>query len=172
MDLNIPDSTNDSGARGDVDLGGTCDHVYIVYAMRITTTPSQGLATQKTTIFRNGGNAPNQFGEMNQIDGRLIWNWLFTDPNKGNIDLTAFGDISAILGQWHTYKLELDSRGPGTKVVFGRDGVDHMITLTTTNAPAGLPDAISVGGTLNGGSGPSHVEFDDIHVGTVDPGWP
>jgi hypothetical protein len=50
--------------------------------------------------------------------------------------------------------------------------VDNLITLTTAAAPAGIPTTLTFGGTLNAGSGASHFQFDNIHIGTVDPGWP
>jgi hypothetical protein len=171
FDVNMPASSTDQGGSGYWVGGQTYTDLWVSFAMEVITSPSTGLATQKMVIFRNTGSAPNQFGEMNQIDGQWIWNWLFTDPNKGNITLNAFGSVASGLGQWHTYKIHLQSHGT-TTVTFGKDGVDNVITLTTAASPAGIPTTLTFGGTLNGGSGASHFRFDNIHIGTTDPGWP
>jgi hypothetical protein len=171
FDVSMPASSTDQGGSGYWVGGQTYTDLWVSFAMEVITSPSTGLATQKMVIFRNTGSAPNQFGEMNQIDGQWIWNWLFTDPNKGNITLNAFGSVASGLGQWHTYKIHLQSHGT-TTVTFGKDGVDNVITLTTAASPAGIPTTLTFGGTLNGGSGASHFRFDNIHIGTTDPGWP
>jgi hypothetical protein len=172
FDVNLGASNNDQGGSGYWVGPVQYSDLWVSFALRVISSPNQGLATQKMVIFRNTGGSPNQFGEMNQIGGQWIWNWLFTDPSKGNIYLTSkFGSVTAGLGQWHTYKLHLQSHGT-TTITFSKDGVDNLITLTTAAAPAGIPTTLTFGGTLNAGSGASHFQFDNIHIGTVDPGWP
>jgi hypothetical protein len=172
FDISVPASSTDQGGSGYWLGGQQYTDLWVSFALKVIASPNQGLATQKMVIFRSNGNAPNQFGEMNQMGGLWVWNWLYTDPAKGTIYLTSkLGTISAGLGQWHTYKIHLQSHGT-TTVTFGKDGVDNLITLTTTAAPAGIPTTLTFGGTLNGGSGASHFQFDNIHIGTSDPGWP
>jgi hypothetical protein len=165
VDINVPASSSDGGSREDFDLGGARSDVWISFALKIITQPLSGLATQKMVIFRDvAASGANQFGEMNQIGGRWIWNWLFTDPNKGNIDLAA-----APVGSWHTYKIHMTGNG----FTLWMDGSSTPVkSLSTTAAVSGRPKQITLGGTLNGGSGASHFQFDNVHIGTSDPGWP
>jgi hypothetical protein len=168
FDVSMGSSSGDQGGSGYWVGGQQYQDLWVSFAVKVITAPTSGIATQKMVIFRN---SQTMVGEMNQVDGSWIWNWLFTDPNKGNIYLTKLGGTTSDLGVWHTYKLHLQSHGT-TTMTFGRDGVDNVITLTTTAAPAGIPSTLTFGGTLNAGSGPSHFQFDNIHIGTVDPGWP
>jgi hypothetical protein len=129
--------------------------------------------TQKFTIFRNDGGSPNQFGEMNVINNNWIWNWLFTDAGAGNITLGELGTVASYVGVWNRLKLHYKflGAGLGTTITFGKNGVDALRTIHTTQDQAGVPSRLTVGGTLNANSGASHFRLDNIHIGTADPGW-
>jgi hypothetical protein len=173
MLLDIPSSGSDGGCRGDAVIGSQSD-IWVVFAMKIITrTLDTFPGTQKTIIFRNTG-SPDQFGEMNDINDNWIWNWLFTDSGAGNIYLTELGSVSSRLGAWNTYKLHYHflGSGQGTTITFGMNGTNVLRTIHTTHDQAGIPDRVTFGGTLNGGSGASKFAFDEIHIGSTDPGWP
>jgi hypothetical protein len=164
----------DDSSFGILSLGGTRAHFWSVFALKVVTgsLTDSSAHVQKLWALQNQGNAPNQFGEMNEIQDFFIWNWLFTDAGAGNISITEFGNISTLIGQWHTYKIEYDASGSGVTAKFGMDGVDNMRTIHTTQTVAGPTQVLDIGGILNQGSGPSRFRFDEIHIGTTDPGWP
>jgi hypothetical protein len=142
--------------------------LWISFALKVISAPSAGVATQELLIFRDGA---ARFGELDEVGGEWVWNWQLTDPARGNLVVTALGSVNSVVGQWHTYKIHLQSHGT-TSVTIGRDGVDNVALLSTPAAAAGIPTTLTLGGTLVGGSGPSHFQVDNVHIGTVDPGWP
>ena len=168
FDVNLVGSGADQEGSGHWVGGQQYADLWISFALEVITPPGAGAATQEMLIFRDGA---ARYGELDEVGGQWVWNWLLTDPAKGNLVVTALGTVPGVVGQWHTYKLHLQSHGT-TSVAIGRDGVDNMAVLTTTAAPAGLPTTLTIGGTLVGGSGPSHFLVDNVHIGTVDPGWP
>lgn len=168
----IPSNGGDGGCRADASIGSHND-IWNVFAMKIITrTLDTFPGTQKQVIFRSSGGT--QLGEMNDINNGWIWNWLSTDAGAGNIDLTEYGSVSSNLGAWNTYKLRYHflGSGLGTTITFGMNGTNVLKTIHTTQDQAATVDTITFGGTLNGGSGASKYAFDEIHIGTTDPGWP
>lgn len=164
----IPASSSDGAANMYWDGGTPHKDLWVVVAIKVTTKPSTGLATQKMVIFREAGfNA--QIGEMNQIGDFYIWNWL---DGGFNLDITTAGTINSTLGQWNVWKIHFNNTGAHTVITFGLNGVDNIWTNTRPGTQLINPQIIDFGGVLNGGSGPSQFGFDYVQIGTVDPGWP
>jgi hypothetical protein len=168
FDVNLVGSATDQEGSGHWVGGQQYQDLWISFALKVLTPPGAGIATQEMVIFRDGA---GKYGELNEVGGQWIWNWLLTDPARGNIVLNSLGSVSGGVGQWHTWKIHLQSHGT-TMVAIGKDGVDNVVVLTTPAAPAGLPTSLTLGGILIAGSGPSHFQVDNVHIGTVDPGWP
>lgn len=168
FDVNLVGSGSDQEGSGYWVGGQPYGDLWISFALKVISAPIGGAATQEMLIFRDG---TGRFGELSEVAGQWVWNWQLTDPARGNLVVTALGTVPGIVGQWHTYKFHLQSHGT-TSVAIGRDGVDNLAVLSTPAAPAGLPTALTLGGTLVGGSGPSHFQIDNVHIGTIDPGWP
>jgi len=168
FDINLVGSISDQEGSGYWVGGQQYGDLWISFALKVITPPSAGVAAQEILIFRDGA---AEYGELVEVGGQWAWNWLLTDPARGNLPVTALGTVAGVAGQWHTFKLHLQSHGT-TSVAIGKDGVDNVAVLSTPAAPAGIPTTLTLGGTLVGGSGPSHLLIDNVHIGTADPGWP
>ncbi|MFI5210538.1 MAG: Ig-like domain-containing protein, partial [Gemmatimonadales bacterium] len=168
FDVNLVGATTDQEGSGYWVGGQQYADLWISFALKVITPPASGVATQEMVIFRNG---VDKFGELNEVGGQWAWNWLLTNPASGNITLNPLGTVAGGAGQWHTYKLHLQSHAT-TSVAIGKDGVDNLVVLSIPAAAPGIPTTLTLGGALVGGSGPSHFLVDDVHIGTVDPGWP
>lgn len=173
-DLTAPNNSGDQGIRLDYSTGVGRNTWWITYAVYWVTRPLDMFpGTQKFTIFRNDGGSPNQFGEFNVINNNWIWNWLFTDAGAGNITIPEMGTVASYVGAWNRIKLKYSwlGAGLGTTIVIGKNGTNNIRTIHTANDQAGVPSRLTIGGTLNANSGPSHFRIDNVHIGTVDPGW-
>ncbi len=168
FDVNLVGSATDQEGSGHWVGGQQYADLWISFALKVITPTGAGVASQEMVIFRDGA---AKYGELDAVGGQWIWNWLLTDPATGNIILNVLGTVPGDVGQWHTYKIHLQSHAT-TTIAIGKDGVDNLTVLTTTAVPAGLPTTLTLGGTLVGGSGPSHFLVDNVHIGSVDPGWP
>jgi hypothetical protein len=169
FDINLPASSGDQGGSG-YWLGGNYTDIWVSFALNVLKSPtSGGVETQKMLIFRNTGSAPNQFGELNQAYGGWIWSWLFTESGP---NYPVNGLPAPTTPGWHRYKVHFRC-GPPASLAIGVDGKENVWTKQTAGAgcPA-TPTAITFGGTLNANSGASHFQFDNIKIGTMDPGWP
>jgi hypothetical protein len=168
LDFSAPASSSDQGISGYWVSGTRYTDLWVSFALNVLASPtSGGVETQKMLIFRDLGNAPNQFGELVQAYGAWAWSWLFTESGP-NYPVAIGGTAPG----WHTYKVHLHCAAPA-KVTFGKDGQEGVASFTTAGAAcAHLPNAITFGGTLNASSGASHFVFDNIKIGTTDPGWP
>lgn len=166
MDVSLPASGSDQGGSA-YWVGKPSSDLWVSFALNVLQSPtSGGVETQKMLIFKSPGNAPNQWGEMNQAYGGWIWSWLFTFSGP-NYPLKLG---SATVTGWHTYRVHLHCAAPAS-VTFGKDGADVQ-TLTTTKGCGVLPSMVTFGGTLNASSGASHFRFDNITVSATDPGFP
>jgi hypothetical protein len=170
FDVNLGASSSDQGGSGYWVGPARYTDLWISFALNVIKSPtSGGVETQKMLIFRDLGSAPNQFGELNQAYGGWIWSWLFTEsgPNYPVPGLPA-----PTTAGWHRYKVHLHCAAPAS-VTFGVDGREGVASFTTKGAAcAHLPNTVTFGGTLNASSGASHFQFDNIKIGTTDPGWP
>jgi hypothetical protein len=170
FDVSLPASLSDQGGSGYWASGTRYSDLWVSFSLNILASPtSGGVETQKMLIFRDLGSAPNQFGEWNQAYGGWIWSWLFTESGP---NYPVGGLPAPTTPGWHRYKVHLHCAAPAT-VTFGVDGKESVASLTTKGAAcAHLPNTVTFGGTLNAGSGASHFQFDNIKIGTTDPGWP
>jgi hypothetical protein len=163
-EANLSSSGSDGAANMYWNGGTPRNDIWLVVAIKVITPPSTGLATQKMVIFREAGYG-TQLGEMNQIEGQYIWNWL-----DGGYNI-PFKSVSGTVGQWHLWKFHFDQTGTRPVITIWVDGVQVFQDTEgrTSKAPTSI---IDFGGVLNGGSGASRFGFDYIQIGTVDPWQP
>jgi hypothetical protein len=170
FDVNIAASANDAGGSGYwVGSGASYSDLWASFALNIVKNPMQGgVQTQKLLIFRNGG-SQGLLGEFVSQYGAWIWSWLFTEGTQ----FYPSGMPNPAVPGWHRYKVHFHCAAPAT-VSVGVDGAENVWVQKTKagGGCASLPTTITFGGTLNAGSGASHFQFDNIKIGTTDPGWP
>jgi hypothetical protein len=159
-------------AGGDIGVGGywvgsgSYADIWATFDMKIvqraTSDGAAGLGIQKQFIFRAPGYGTQQF-TMIQDDGS--WKTTFDNGELG----TNIGTI--VVGTWQRWKFRRNATGTYAVVTIWVDGTQvYQGTDAVSVASKGLTGVLSFGGTLNAGSGPSNFRFDNVHIGTVDPG--